>query len=102
MVCTINCRFSETLRGLFMRKTLIAFSAFLALSSIASADPIADRKALMKDIGSNTGVIGKIVKGENPFDAQVVQTALAALHQDALKIDADTLFPAGTETGGET
>jgi cytochrome c556 len=88
-------------------KRLIAFAAapLLALavfSAAAGADPIADRQALMKDQGKAVGSLAPIAKGEKPFDAAAVLTALTKLNDDAQKIDPAVLFPAGTETGGDT
>jgi cytochrome c556 len=89
-----------------MRK-LISFAAapFLALavlSASANADPLADRQALMKDQGKTVGTILPIIKGEKPFDADAVKTALKHLNEDAQKIDVATLFPAGSDTGKTT
>lgn len=87
-------------------KKLIAFAAPLfavaALSVSAHADPIKDRQALMKDQGKTVGSITPIIKGEKPFDAQLVISALKHLNEDAQKIDAAVLFPKGTDQGSET
>lgn len=76
--------------------------AVAVFSMSAHADPIADRQALMKDQGKTVGSITPIIKGEKPFDAQLVMTALKHLNEDAQKIDIATLFPKGSETGGKT
>lgn len=73
--------------------------AIVMTAPAAFADPIADRQQLMKDNGRAVGTIAPIVRGERPFDAAAVQAALETLAEDAQKMDADTLFPAGTETG---
>ncbi|MGH7002921.1 MAG: c-type cytochrome [Alphaproteobacteria bacterium] len=83
---------------------LIAFAATpllaIAVFSVsAGADPIADRQALMKDQGKAVGTVTPIIKGEKPFDAEIVKAALKKLNDDAQKIDAATLFPAGTDKG---
>jgi cytochrome c556 len=78
--------------------------AAIAFSSVyAIADPIADRKALMKENGKIAfGTLAPVVKGEAPFDAAAVNAALAALNTNVMKLDVAALFPAGSETGGET
>lgn len=86
---------------------LISFSAMPLLAiavfvGSASADPIADRQALMKDQGKAVGSVSPIVKGEKPFDAAIVQAALKKLNDDAQKLDPAALFPVGSETGGDT
>lgn len=88
-------------------KRLIALSAapLLALAvfaTTASADPIADRQALMKDQGKAVGSIAPIAKGEKSFDAATVMTALKKINDDAQKLDPATLFPAGSDTGDTT
>jgi cytochrome c556 len=85
-----------------MRILILAVSALALASSAAFADPIADRQAIMKANGKAVGAIGPMVKGEKPFDAAVALAALKTLSEDAQKIDVAALFPAGSETGGET
>lgn len=82
-----------------MRKSLAVFSALFMLTTAASASPVEDRQALMKDIGRSMGVLGPVMKGDKPFEAGAVQTALDNLKADALKMDAGTLFPKGSESG---
>jgi cytochrome c556 len=86
---------------------LISFAAapllaIAVLSASASADPIADRQALMKDQGKTVGSITPIIKGEKPFDADAVKAALVHLNEDAQKIDLATMFPAGSDKGDTT
>jgi cytochrome c556 len=86
---------------------LISFAAapllaIAVLSASASADPIADRQALMKDQGKTVGSITPIIKGEKPFDADAVKAALVHLNEDAQKIDVATMFPAGSDKGDTT
>lgn len=83
-----------------MRKSLAAFSVLLLLTATASASPVDDREALMKDIGRTMGILGGVMKGEKPFEEGTVQAALDALKADAIKLDAETLFPKGSEGGG--
>lgn len=82
-----------------MKKLILAVSALALVGSAAFADPIADRKAIMKERGGLVGGLNKIVKGETPFDAAAVATALQALQANEEKLDVDTMFPAGSDTG---
>jgi len=83
-----------------MKKLLLAVSALAVISGSALADPIADRKAIMKERGGIVGgQLAPIVKGEKPFDAAAVMTALQALDANAKKFDVDALFPAGSDQG---
>ncbi|MCA0058962.1 MULTISPECIES: cytochrome c [unclassified Mesorhizobium] len=85
-----------------MRKLVVAISMLAFAGSAAFADPILDRQALMKERGKIVGGLSKVVKGEEPFDAAAVLTALQALQANAEKFDADVLFPAGSDTGDTT
>jgi cytochrome c556 len=85
-----------------MKKLFLALSALAFATSAVQADAIADRKAIMKERGQIVGGLSKMAKGETPFDAEAVKTQLAALNANAEKFDIDALFPAGSETGGET
>jgi cytochrome c556 len=83
-----------------MKKLLLAVSALAIISGSALADPIADRKAIMKERGGIVGgQLAPIVKGEKPYDAAAVMTALQALDANAKKFDVDALFPAGSDQG---
>lgn len=85
-----------------MRKLLVAVSILAVAVSAASADPISDRQAMMKERGKIVGTLSKVVKGEQGFDAAEVLSALQALQANAEKFDVEALFPAGSETGGDT
>ena len=85
-----------------MRKLILAISVLALGSAAAQADPISDRQALMKERGKLVGGLAKMVKGEQPFDADAVLAALKGLEANAEKFDADALFPKGSEEGGET
>ncbi|MBN9272999.1 MAG: cytochrome c, partial [Mesorhizobium sp.] len=83
-----------------MRKLVIAISMLAFTGAAASADPIADRQALMKERGKLVGTLAKMVKGEQAFDAAAVLDALKGLEANAEKFDAAALFPAGSDHGG--
>ena len=82
-----------------MKKLILAVSTAALFVSAAYADPIADRKAIMKERGGLIGGIAKMAKGETPFDAAAVLTALQALQANEAKVDIDALFPAGSDKG---
>lgn len=66
----------------------------------AQEEPQAVRQALMKGIGQSMGALGAIAKGEKPYDAAVVQTALETISTNS-KAFPDQ-FPPGSETGLES
>lgn len=81
-------------------KTLLLSLAIVATAvSAAGADPIADRKALMKERGGLIGQVAPMVKGEQPFDAAKVEEVFAALQANAAKYDVDALFPESSKEG---
>jgi cytochrome c556 len=85
-----------------MKKIVLTAGLLLASLGMAQADPIAERQALMKDMGRAVGSVAKMAQGQQEFDAATVKAAFATMAADAQKLDADTLFPEGTETGGGT
>jgi cytochrome c556 len=85
-----------------MRKLVLAISMLAFAGSVAFADPIKDRQALMKERGKLAGQLSKVVKGEEDFDAAAVLTTLKALQANAEKFDAEKLFPAGSDKGDTT
>ncbi|MCB1475899.1 MAG: cytochrome c [Rhodobiaceae bacterium] len=86
-----------------MKRTVIAV-ALLAMAAIspamASDEAIATRQAVMKDNGAAIGALAKMVKGEAEYDALAAQLAMRTIHSAAVGFD--SLFPAGSETGGDT
>lgn len=84
-------------------KTVAAAAAIFCLGMsvvMAQETPIAKRQALMKGIGGASATLGGIAKGEKPFDAVAVQTALTTISTN-IKAFPDQ-FPAGSETGEKT
>lgn len=71
-----------------------------ATATWAAMDPIATRKAVMKNNGAAIGALVAMAKGEAEFDARVANIAVRTLYNGSADIPA--LFPAGTESGGET
>mgnify|MGYP001384030522 CR=1 FL=1 len=82
-----------------MKFALLAGAAVLMLTSAASADPITDRKNLMKERGAQLRVLGPIAQGKQPFDAAAVMAALEKLNENAQATDVDALWPAGSDSG---
>ncbi|WP_332118641.1 cytochrome c [Azorhizobium caulinodans] len=64
---------------------------------VAQTDPIAQRKAVMKEIGEQTKAAGAIVKGEAPYDAAKAAAIFKTYSEGADKFGA--LFPAGSDKG---
>lgn len=83
----------------FMRLLALAASAAMLAATAASADPIADRQANMKERSAQMRVLAPIAQGKNPFDAAAVMAALEALNANAMAADVEALWPAGSETG---
>ncbi|MBV2142618.1 cytochrome c [Falsochrobactrum sp. TDYN1] len=74
-------------------------SLALLAAGAAHADAIADRQAIMKEMGRSVGAVASMIKGEKQFDAATALAALETLDADAHKFDADTLFPSGSDQG---
>ncbi|MBT9368669.1 cytochrome c [Rhizobium sp. CSW-27] len=66
----------------------------------AAGEPQVVRQDLMKKIGGSMGALGAIAKGQKPYDAATVKTALSTIAESAK--DFPNHFPAGSETGFET
>ena len=69
-------------------------------AAIAADEPQVVRQEMMKKVGGAMGAIGAIVKGEKPFDAEVVKASLSTMAE--VGKDFPNHFPAGSETGFET
>lgn len=71
-----------------------------ATATIAQQDPIAARRAIMKDNGAEAKVGAAMVKGEQPFDLAKAKKIFATYEAAAGKMPG--LYPANSKTGGET
>ena len=81
-------------------KSLAAGAAILGLAaSLAWADAIEDRQAVMKQNGKNIGALAAIAKKEQPFDAAVVKENASAIAADLEKVKG--MFPPGSEKGAK-
>lgn len=88
-----------------MKRSLALAMAGLIVSAatgavIAQTDPIAARKALMKENGKQARTLVQMMRGQAPFDAAKVDAAFAQWSDTAQKLP--TLFPDNSKTGGET
>jgi cytochrome c556 len=89
-------------KGFFMRRTVI-LASLLALGTgvaLAQSAAIAERKQLFKAMGGAAGPMGKMLRGEEAFDLTKVQAGLKVIAENNLKVA--KLFPADSQTGGET
>jgi len=85
-----------------MLRTVLAVAG-LALgitAVVAQSDPIAARKALMKQNGEAAKSGAAMVKGEAPFDATKAQAIFTTFIDVSTKLP--SLFPENSKTGGDT
>jgi cytochrome c556 len=80
-------------------RTVLAISAIaIGISAaVAQQNLIEERKALMKGNGQQAGIVTRMVRGDEPFDAAKVQAAFAQWAQTAERFPA--LFADNTRTG---
>ena len=80
-------------------RTVLAVSAIAigVTAAFAQQDIIEQRKALMKANGQQSGILARMVRGDDPFDAAKVQVAFAQFADTAQKFPA--LFAEGTRSG---
>ena len=85
-----------------MLRTVIAVGAIvLGVTALAAqSDPIATRKALMKEVGAQTKTGGGMAKGEVPYDQTKAQAIFASYVDASAKMPG--LFPDNSKTGGDT
>jgi cytochrome c556 len=82
------------------RVALLGLAATFAFACAAGESPQHERHELMESVGKAAKPIGKMLKGENDFDAAVVMTSLNTFQDVASKFGG--LFPPGSETGEDT
>ena len=85
-----------------MFRTVLAVAAIaIGVTAVAAqSDPIAARKALMKEAGAQTKTGGGMAKGEAPYDQAKAQAIFASYVDAASKMPG--LFPETSKTGGDT
>lgn len=85
-------------------KTVIFASLLVGVAAmggaLAAENPIADRKAVMKNNGAAVGVLARMVRGEAEYDAVAAQLAMRVIHSGSAGLPG--LFPEGSESGGDT
>ena len=74
--------------------------AFAVVPAWAEEAPQEVRHELMEDVGGAAKSIGKMLKGEAPFDAEVANQSLSTWAEAAATIG--DLFPEGSESGYDT
>ena len=79
---------------------VVATALAIVSVAIAEGDPVHERHELMEDVRDAAKPMGKMLKGESDYDAEVVMTSLATMAEVG-KTFGD-LFPPGTETGEGT
>jgi cytochrome c556 len=79
---------------------VVAVAAFGATAVVAQQDPIAARKALMKENGAQAKTGAAMAKGEAPFDLAKAKAIFVAFENAAEKMPG--LFPPNSKTGGDT
>lgn len=77
-----------------------ALAVGLATVVAAQADPIAQRKDIMKGVGAATKLGGEMAKGEKPFDLSEAQKILKTYADAAATFH--THFPDTSKEGGKT
>ena len=85
-----------------MNRTVLAVAAIaIGVTAVAAqSDPIAARKALMKNVGAVTKTGGQMAKGEIPYDQTKAQEVFTTYVDAAAKMPG--LFPDNSKTGGDT
>lgn len=86
-----------------LKNTFVAFTAVLlplSMTGVSVGAEIEDRQAKMKTVGKSIGIVSKMAKGESDFDSTIALKAFVDMKEAAKGFQ--TLFPEGTETGGET
>ena len=71
-----------------------------AVAVVAQSASIAERQGVMKGVGKATGDLGKMAKGETPFDLAAAKTALGVYVAASAKMP--SLFPDDSKEGGKT
>jgi cytochrome c556 len=75
----------------------VAVVAFGVTAVVAQSDPLAARKALMKENGKQSGIAREMIEGKQPFDlakAKTVLTTFAAVHDKG-----KNLWPDNSKSG---
>lgn len=85
---------------MLIRTAIAACAIAIGVSAaVAQQDIIDQRKAMMKGNGQQAGILARMVRGDEPFDAAKVRTAFTQFEETAQKFPA--LFAENTR-GGDT
>jgi cytochrome c556 len=82
-----------------MKSVSLAALSVLVLAGGALADPVADRRALMKNFGGIGRELFQYAEGVKAYDAAAILAALQALGAETAKFDVAALFPDGSDMG---
>ena len=80
-----------------MRKAVLLGLASMLAAASAAADPVTERKEILKGLGDDTKPAVAMMKGEAPYDQARVDALLAAYVSAAARLPA--LFPPGSDVG---
>lgn len=80
--------------------SVLLASVFITGAALAGSDPIKARQHLMEDTRDAAKVVGGMLKGKQPFDADAAMAALKTWKKTAT--EAGDLFPEGSESGHDT
>jgi cytochrome c556 len=85
-----------------MLRSVLAMAAVAVgvTAVMAQSDPIAQRKALMKENGKHSGTLNRMARGEDPYDAAKVTAAYAGIAELAPKLL--PLFASPPPAGADT
>ena len=86
-----------------MMKRIVLAAAFAALgvtAVVAQGDPIAARKALMKENGNQARIAREMIEGKQPFNVDAAKKVLITFGETHDK--AKNLWPDTSKTGGDT
>ena len=84
-------------------KRLVLAAAFATLgitAVVAQSDPIAARKAVMKENGNQSRTAREMIEGKQPFNLAAAKKVLTTFGETADK--AKNLWPDNSKTGGDT
>jgi cytochrome c556 len=84
-------------------KRLVLAAAFATLgitAVIAQSDPIATRKAIMKENGNQSRIAREMIEGKQPFNLVAAKKVLATFSETHDKVK--NLWPDNSKTGGDT